>query len=87
MAVFSRVQGQGLPVRVGERRAAGAARDVHLRGALRVQPLHVRACHAAVRPGEQEGQLLLRARLQLPLLQRHGLTDPCAARSCEALVW
>lgn len=72
---------QGLQVHVGERRwRAAGAHDVHVRGALRVQPLHLRPGRAAVGPGEQEGQLLLRTQLQLLLLQRHGLKQSEAER-------
>ena len=75
---------QGLQVHVRERRRrAAGAHDVRLRGALRVQPVHLRQGHDAVRPGEQEAQLLLRAGLQLCIL-RLGLivigAQPAAAQ-------
>jgi hypothetical protein len=49
---------------------------VHLRGALRLQPVRVRPRGHAVRPAEQERHLLLRRRLRLRLLWLHRLIDP-----------
>jgi hypothetical protein len=54
----------GLQVHVGEeRRRLGGAHHVHVRRALRLQPVRVRARGHAVRAAEQEGHLLLRRRL------------------------